>query len=137
MGDPAPPPEEGGGGDTRLEWLSNRVVSTLKCKVDKFNDLHADEEGGMIEINDFLDSPSQRLFIWDDGKKLKASKDPADKFKKKSIYFVKLEEARIDAGKDVEKQVSPIACAFTIIFISPITLTLLSDHFHFNYFIAT
>eukprot|EP00656_Telonema_subtile_P018044 TRINITY_DN1972_c0_g1_i3.p1 TRINITY_DN1972_c0_g1~~TRINITY_DN1972_c0_g1_i3.p1 ORF type:complete len:685 (+),score=227.02 TRINITY_DN1972_c0_g1_i3:219-2273(+) len=88
--------EDNDGGDGRQDWMEGRVCTTLKVKKEKFKELAADEEG-MFPIKDFLEQPSaQQLFIWDDGKKLKASTQPEDKYKKKACYFVKLEKIKVD-----------------------------------------
>jgi len=108
MGDAPPAGGEGDykSTDRRLDWLRNRVALTLKIKPERFDELCEDEDGGKISIVDFLDSSNkeaQCLFVWDDGKKLKSGK--CERFKKKSVYFIKMEEAKVDATKEMEKQV--------------------------------
>lgn len=43
------------------------------------------------------------MFIWDDGKKLKASCEPEEKYKKKACYFVKLEKAKVSLDRYAEQ----------------------------------
>ena len=42
---------EGGGGDKRLEWMENRVVTTLKVKKEKFKELMGDEVGMYVRAS--------------------------------------------------------------------------------------
>mmetsp|Transcript_25005 Transcript_25005/g.85566 ORF Transcript_25005/g.85566 Transcript_25005/m.85566 type:complete len:4525 (+) Transcript_25005:136-13710(+) len=79
------------GPDTRMSWLSSRVCTSLKCKEEKFSKLIATDEAA-AHIVAFLDAPDvTRLVIFDNGKgDLNASATPPAKFKKKSVFFIKL-----------------------------------------------
>ena len=78
-----------------LEWFSERVVTSLHCKVDRFKKLMAAEEAGHA-FHEFIKNPeAQRVFIADGGKELSSFETSDAKQKKKMVYFLKTHKVAI------------------------------------------
>ena len=81
--------EEEKGPDTRPQWLAKRIASSLRLKDEAIEKLMADEVQ-LIAITTFLDDPDcMRLLVLQD-KDLVTTNNPPAKFKKKTVYFIKL-----------------------------------------------
>ncbi|KAK9808985.1 hypothetical protein WJX72_007373 [[Myrmecia] bisecta] len=77
------------GADIRYNWLGERVCSSLKLKEDSWQRLLASEFRGQV-VNFAEDAETARLLVFLDGKELSATIKPPSKFKKKTVYFVKV-----------------------------------------------
>eukprot|EP00201_Polytomella_parva_P017476 CAMPEP_0175071536 /NCGR_PEP_ID=MMETSP0052_2-20121109/19298_1 /TAXON_ID=51329 ORGANISM="Polytomella parva, Strain SAG 63-3" /NCGR_SAMPLE_ID=MMETSP0052_2 /ASSEMBLY_ACC=CAM_ASM_000194 /LENGTH=4543 /DNA_ID=CAMNT_0016338719 /DNA_START=12 /DNA_END=13643 /DNA_ORIENTATION=- len=94
-------PEEAGaaGGaaalkDIRLDFIQDRVCFYLKVSETSFQKLLTTEN--KTAINAFLeDASTKRLLIFVDGKDLVAAVKPPSKLRKKTVYFLKLQEVKL------------------------------------------
>ena len=78
------------GPDERVEWLLSRVITSLKVKEDATGKMMANETA-RTQILSFLDGREKlALHIFTEGGSLTASCSPPQTFKKKSMYFVRL-----------------------------------------------
>ncbi|GAX83887.1 hypothetical protein CEUSTIGMA_g11312.t1, partial [Chlamydomonas eustigma] len=84
------------GKDTRFEFLTERICSSLKVKDEQVQKLLLGET--RTPFVSFLDTPSvMRLLVFVDGKELTATNKPPGKFKqKKTLYFIKSSPAKLD-----------------------------------------
>eukprot|EP00891_Asterochloris_glomerata_P002883 jgi/Astpho2/2883/Aster-01037 len=88
MGDEAGGGKAPAGPDTRLPWLCDRICSSLRVKDDAWQRVLASE--AQADVKAFLeDGETVRLLVSLEGKDLAVSTKPPQKFKKKTVYFVK------------------------------------------------
>jgi len=79
--------------DLRSEWLKTRVLTTLKVKAEKWAEM---DEESLFPIKDFLDTGTQCLFITlGERDKICASVSAPSGARKKSCFFLKLEEEKL------------------------------------------
>ena len=79
--------DEGQKADLRSEWLKQKVLSTLKVKPEKWDEL---DEEGLFPIKDFLDSSAECLFITlGERDKVCTSLKAPTQARKKSCFFMK------------------------------------------------
>eukprot|EP00854_Cymbomonas_tetramitiformis_P002137 gene2137-2836_t len=83
--------EGAGAVDKRVAFISSRLCTAFKCEMDKFQALMMKDES-RVTIEQFLGDPDVRKFIcYEVGKgDLVACTKPPSKFKKKSVYFLKV-----------------------------------------------
>ncbi|MEW5311809.1 MAG: hypothetical protein WDW38_003494 [Sanguina aurantia] len=98
--------EDGGpvktpGADPRFDYLQERVMTCLKLSDSAFARLL--EGAFRTPVMQFLeDATVKLLLVYMDGKELAAANKPPAKFRKKTVYFLKIQEAKLD--KDTIKK---------------------------------
>ncbi|KAL6747291.1 flagellar outer dynein arm heavy chain beta [Haematococcus lacustris] len=89
--------------DIRVDYLQERVVTSLKVREEQFQRLLVGE--ARAPISQFLDvADSVRLLFFVDGKELTATVKPPNKFRKKTVYFLKTSHAKLD-NENIKKLV--------------------------------
>ncbi|PNW78281.1 hypothetical protein CHLRE_09g403800v5 [Chlamydomonas reinhardtii] len=81
--------------DIRFDYIRDRVCSCLKVPDSAYDKLVSGD--GRTSLVQFMEEAhTKRLLIMLDGKDLSATVKPPPKFKKKTVYFLKLQETKLD-----------------------------------------
>ena len=81
--------------DERIDWLLSRIQSSLNCKEEQVQKLMATDTSRSLVLG-FLDSREKTyLHVAFEGSNLTAFVNPPKNFKKKSVYFVKLNDVAL------------------------------------------
>lgn len=87
-------------------WVKQCVVQGLKLKEDRWAEMENDSEESRFALNDFIEGTKPVLFFHTGERdKLFAAHDVLSKYKKKAVYFIKLQETKLDSSSPISAQV--------------------------------
>ena len=90
--------------DERIDWLLSRIKSSLNCKDEQIQKLLATDTSRALLMG-FLDSREKTyLHVAFEGSALTAFVTPPKNFKKKSVYFVKLNDVAL-TKENMQKEI--------------------------------
>ena len=104
---------ESGSSNALLRWLNLCCAARadfgfqgLKLKEDKWGEMENDSEESRNALHDFLETTKQVLFFHTGERdKLFAANDVVSKYKKKAVYFIKLDGGKLDGALPASAQV--------------------------------